>query len=90
MVAHLTLRTNGVQQEFRFVEGMWLHRKSCQIRFFFSRKIPFLHHACATYSEQPSNIKTMVIHRLRIRVEIDQIRINPHLIKKDADPTLEN
>ena len=35
MVAHFTLRTYGVNQEFRFVEGIWLHRKSSQIRFFF-------------------------------------------------------
>ena len=59
MVAHLTMRTYGVNQEFLFVERIWLHQKSRQIRFFFSRKIPFLHHACATCSEHPSNIKTM-------------------------------
>ena len=33
-----SLRTYGVNQAFRFVEGIWLHRKSHQIRFFF-RKI---------------------------------------------------
>ena len=31
MVAHFTLRTHGVNQAFRFVEGIWLHRKSHQI-----------------------------------------------------------
>ena len=31
MVAHLTIRTHGVNQAFRFVEGIWLHRKSHQI-----------------------------------------------------------
>ena len=60
MVAHYSMRTYGVNQEFRFDKGIWLHRKSGQIRFFFLRKIPFLHHACATFYEQPSNIKTMV------------------------------
>ena len=32
------MRTYGVNQEFRFVEGIWLGRKSRQIQFFFSRK----------------------------------------------------
>ena len=58
MVAHFTLRTYGVNQEFRFDEGNWLHRKSGQIRFFFLEKYLFLHHECATYcSEQPFHIK---------------------------------
>ena len=35
MVAHFTMRTHGVNQAFRFVEGIRLHRKSHQIRFFF-------------------------------------------------------
>ena len=38
MVAHFPMRTHGVNQIFRFVEGIWLHRKSRQIRFFFSEK----------------------------------------------------
>ena len=38
---YFTIRTYGVKQEFRFDEGVWLHRKSGQIRFFLSRKIPF-------------------------------------------------
>ena len=33
MVAHINMRTHGVNQAFRFVEGIWLHRKSRQIRF---------------------------------------------------------
>ena len=37
MVAHFTMRY-GVNQAFRFDEGIWLHRKSRQIRFFFSEK----------------------------------------------------
>ena len=40
MVAHFTMRTHGVNQAFRVVEGTWLHRKSPQIRFFFSEKDP--------------------------------------------------
>ena len=32
MVAHFTMRTYGVNQAFRFVEGIWLHRKCRQIR----------------------------------------------------------
>ena len=58
MVAHFTRRTHGVNQAFRFVEIVWLHRKSHQIRFFFGKR-PCLHHTCATWNEQPSNIKTM-------------------------------
>ena len=38
MVDHFTMRTHGVNQAFRFVEGIWLHRKSRQIRFFLSGK----------------------------------------------------
>ena len=33
-VAHFTMRTYGENQTFRFVEGIWLQRKSRQIRFF--------------------------------------------------------
>ena len=58
MVAHFTMRTYGVNQEFRFAEGIWLHRKSRQIRFFFGKDLS-LHHTCATCSEQPSHIKTI-------------------------------
>ena len=41
MVADLTMRTYGENQAFRFVEGIWLHRKSRQIRFFFSEQTYF-------------------------------------------------
>ena len=58
MVAHFTMRTHGVNQAFLFVEGIWLHRKSHRIRFFFEKR-PCLHHTCATCNEQPSNIKAM-------------------------------
>ena len=38
MVAHLTMRTHGVNLAFRFVEGIWLHRKSHQIGYFYPKK----------------------------------------------------
>ena len=58
MVAHLTMRTYGGNQAFRFVEGIWLHRKSRQIRNFF-RKRPILLHTCTTCSELPPCKSTM-------------------------------
>ena len=48
IVVHLTLRSYGVNQAIRFVEGIWLHRKSRQIRLFFQNRA-ILHHTCATY-----------------------------------------
>ena len=57
MVAQNTVRTYGVNQVFRFVKGIWLHRQSRQIRFF-SRKRTILLHTCATCSELPSCIIT--------------------------------
>ena len=59
MVAHFTMRTDGVNQASRFVEGIWLHRKSRQIQDE-NRKRPILHHTCAICSELPSYICTMV------------------------------
>ena len=47
MIAHFTMRTHGVNQEFRFVEGICPHRKGHQIRVFFGKR-PRLHHTCAT------------------------------------------
>ena len=41
MVAHFTMRTHGVNQAFRFVEGIWLHRESHQMRFFLRKKTFF-------------------------------------------------
>ena len=55
MVAHFTMHTYGVKQGFRFVEGIWLHPKSSENRFFFGKK-PILHHTCATCSRLPSCI----------------------------------
>ena len=42
MVAHFIMRTPGVNQAFRFVEGIWLHRKSRQIRFFLEKDLVFI------------------------------------------------
>ena len=39
MVAHFVMHPYGVNQEFRFVEGIWLHRNSRQIRFFLLSEI---------------------------------------------------
>ena len=58
MVAYFTMRTHGVNQAFRFVEGIWLHRKRRQ-SVIFTRKDPIFFHACATCNELPSNISTM-------------------------------
>ena len=41
IVAHSTMRTYEVNLEFRFVEGIFLKRKSRQIRFVFSEMILF-------------------------------------------------
>ena len=61
MVALFTMRKYGVHQEFRFDEGIWVHRKSRQIRFFFSRKKrPCLHYTGATWNEQPTNINPWI------------------------------
>ena len=49
-------------EAFRFVEGIWLHRKSRQIR-----KRPILPHMCATCSELPSYISTILCLKLLIR-----------------------
>ena len=36
MVVHFTMRTYGVNQVFRIVEGIWINRNSHQIRNFYS------------------------------------------------------
>ena len=61
MVAHFTMSTYGVNHPFQFAKGIWLHRKSGQIRFFFSRKRPILHHTCPICSKLPSYISTMKV-----------------------------
>ena len=42
MVAHFTMSTHGVNQAFRFIEGIWLQRKSRQIRFFSEKDLVFI------------------------------------------------
>ena len=42
MVAYFTMRTHGVNQAFRLVEGIWLHRKSHQIRFFSEEDLVYI------------------------------------------------
>ena len=60
MVVQFTMRTHGLNQAFRFVEGIRLHRKSRQIRKKTIRKRSFLHHTCTTCHELSSYISTMV------------------------------
>ena len=59
MVAQNTVRTYGVNQAFRFVEGTWLHRQSRQIRFRKIRKRPIFPNMCATCCELPSYMCTL-------------------------------
>jgi len=59
MVASFNVRTYGVNQAFRLDEGIWLHRKSRQIRHFF-RKRTIVYHTCAACSELPSYISIMI------------------------------
>ena len=47
----------SIDQVFRLVEGIWLHRKIRPIRFFPKRSM--LPHMCATCSELQSYISTM-------------------------------
>ena len=54
LVAQITMRTNGLKQGFRFVKGIWLHRKSSQIHFFFSRKRLF--YIICAHSEMSNNL----------------------------------
>ena len=60
---HFTMEylcTYGVNQAFRVVECIWLHRKN--------RKRPILHHTYATWSELPSYISTMLFSSLVLYV----------------------
>ena len=73
MVAHFTIRAHGVNQAFRFVEGIWLHRKCHQIRFFFGKDLVYIIRAQREMSNQPSNIKTMIgteKNNLEVKFEI--------------------
>ena len=42
MVAHFTMLTHGVIESFRFVEGIWIHRKSNRIRFFSEKDLDLI------------------------------------------------
>ena len=59
MVAHFTMRTYGVNQAFRFFSGIWYMERVIKPDFF-SRNRPILYYTCATCSELPSYIKTMI------------------------------
>ena len=57
MVAQNMMRTYGVNQVFRFVEAILLHRVKSD---FFFGKGPILQHTCATCSELLYHKRTMV------------------------------
>ena len=73
MAAHFTLRTYGVNKEFRYFEGCWLHRKSRQLQKK-NRKRPISHHTCATCSELPSYISTILQAVIDFRINIYDIK----------------
>ena len=64
MVAHYTMRTYGVNQYFRFVEGIWLHRKSHQPDFF-PRKMTYLTPYMRNKFWVPSCISNMTLGATR-------------------------
>ena len=68
MIPHFTMRTYGVNQKFRFVEGIWSHRKGHQIRTFSGKKT-CLHHTCATCAELPSYKSTMMFTRAQVLLQ---------------------
>ena len=86
MVAQKTMHTYGVNQVFRFVEGIWSHRKS-------RHKRPILLHTCATWSEPPSYISTIFYNcwsyftRCNLQ-EKKRIQIQPSRRKNRSVPTL--
>ena len=68
MVIHFTMRTYGVDQAFRFVEGFWSHRRSCQIRFFLlGNELSHFIRAQHVLS-YPSYIRTMILPLLVIKM----------------------
>ena len=56
----MTMRTYGVNPTFRFVEGIWIHRNSRQIRRKKKSEWTYFNYTCATCSEIPSYISTMI------------------------------
>ena len=81
MVAQNTVRTNGVSQVFRFVVGIWLHKKVVKSDIF--RKLPILLRSSGPCSELPSYICTMV----RTIPDINQ-QVLPYILDAaaEADP----
>ena len=71
MVAQNAVRTYGLNPVFRFVEGIWLYRKSRQIRIFFGNR-PILLHTCATCSELQYHTSTMTRSNRQYRVHVIQ------------------
>ena len=59
MVAQNAVRTYGMNQTFRIVEGIWLHRKSRQI-FLLGK---YLFYFIRTCFEQTSYISTMAMRK---------------------------
>ena len=45
MVTHFTMRTYGVNQAFQFVNGIWIHRNSRQIRFLSGKDLFYIKRA---------------------------------------------
>ena len=74
MVAHFTIRTYGVNQAFQFVDGIWLHRKSRQIRKT-SKKIPILHHTCAELPSFISSLEQLSNRAPREEIKPEKIKI---------------
>ena len=69
------MRTYGVNQVFRFVEGIWLRRQGCQILNIF-RNRPALLHKCAECFKLPSYIRTMgKIDVSVIRIQVASIEL---------------
>ena len=65
MVAHFTMRKYGLNQDFDLLKAYDYIERVVASDFFF-RKSPFLHHTCATCSEQPSHIKTMIYTHIKM------------------------
>ena len=77
MVVHFTMRTYGVNQAFRFVEDNWSYQQSRQTRFFFLGILIF-HHTCASCSELPSYISTIIWTMVTYKI-VDQNPLRTHV-----------
>ena len=58
------MRTHGVNQAYSFVEGIWLHRKSRQIRFFFGKIFGWIFGIWISINLW-SDIRHFLIYRIR-------------------------